>query len=71
MEGLVDTEKEIARLNKEFKELQKEIERAEKKLNNKGFIEKAPSDVVEKERLKLKEYEEMLQKVKKRLMLFN
>jgi valyl-tRNA synthetase len=71
MEGLVDTEKEIARLNKEFKELQKEIERAEKKLNNKGFIEKAPSDVVEKERSKLKEYEEMLQKVKKRLMLFN
>jgi valyl-tRNA synthetase len=70
MEGLVDTDKEIARLNKEYKELQKEIERSDKKLCNKGFIQKAPADVVQKERLKLKDYREMLEKVEKRLKLF-
>lgn len=70
MEGLVDADKEIARLNKEYKELQQEIERSDKKLSNKGFIQKAPADVVEKERLKLKDYREMLEKVEKRLKLF-
>ncbi len=70
MEGLVDADKEIARLNKEYKELQQEIERSDKKLSNKGFIQKAPADVVEKERLKLKDYREMLGKVEKRLKLF-
>jgi valyl-tRNA synthetase len=40
-----------------------EIERAEKKLANKGFVEKAPADVVEAERRKLDEYRQALDRL--------
>jgi valyl-tRNA synthetase len=40
-----------------------EIERAEKKLANKGFVEKAPADVVEAERRKLDEYRDALDRL--------
>ena len=50
---LVDIEKEIARLNKERDNLLKEIARAEGKLNNEGFLRKAPEALVQAERDKL------------------
>ena len=50
---LVDIEKEIARLNKERDNLLKEIARAEGKLNNEGFLRKAPETLVQAERDKL------------------
>jgi valyl-tRNA synthetase len=50
---LVDFEKEIARLNKELENLRKEIARAEGKLNNEGFISKAPAALVQQEKDKL------------------
>jgi valyl-tRNA synthetase len=60
---LVDISKELERLSKEKENLIKEIKRVEGKLNNKGFISKAPADVVEEERTKGEKYREMLQKV--------
>ena len=45
----------------------KEIKRAADKLNNQGFVAKAPADVVEKERAKQKEYEEKKAVVAERL----
>ena len=50
---LVDFAKEIARLQKEYENLQKEIARTEGKLNNQGFISKAPAALVQQEREKL------------------
>lgn len=50
---LVDFAKEIARLQKEADNLQKEIGRAEGKLNNPGFLSKAPAALVEQEKAKL------------------
>jgi valyl-tRNA synthetase len=50
---LVDFEKEIARLEKEHENLLKEIERAAGKLNNPGFIQKAPAQLIEQEKEKL------------------
>ena len=50
---LVDFEKEIARLNKELDGLNKEIARAEGKLNNQGFVSKAPAALVQQEKEKL------------------
>lgn len=69
MEGLVDVDTEIARLEKEEANLEKEIDRVNKKLSNKGFLEKAPKEVVEKEQQKQKDYQEMLQKVQQRLKI--
>src|SRR5699024_3281705 len=50
LEGLIDFEKEIARLEKELEKWNKEVALVEKKLSNKGFVEKAPAQVVEAEK---------------------
>lgn len=71
MAGLVDVDTEKERLMKEEKKLEKEIERVNKKLANLGFLEKAPKEVVEKERQKQKDYFEMIEKVKERLSLLS
>ncbi len=50
---LIDKEAELKRLEKELARLRSEVERAEKKLANPGFTDKAPEAVVQKEREKL------------------
>lgn len=65
--GLIDIEAEIARLEKEWKHLDAEVERVEKKLSNPGFVAKAPADVVEAERAKGLDYAEKKEKVQARL----
>jgi valyl-tRNA synthetase len=50
MAGLIDTEAEIARLNKEIAKLQGVLEGITKKLANEKFVANAPAEVVEKER---------------------
>ena len=67
MGELVDAEKEIARLTKEIAAMAKEIARAEGKLNNPGFVGKAPAHVVEAERGKLATNRTMLEALQKRL----
>ena len=49
----VDLEAAARRADAQRATLQKEIERAESKLANQGFVAKAPADVVEAEREKL------------------
>ena len=53
----------MERLNKEKEKLQNEIKRAEGKLNNKGFTDKAPDSLVQAERDKKVKFEEMLANV--------
>ena len=60
---LVDTEKEIARLTAELEKVNGEIARAEAKLNNKGFVEKAPKALIDGEKQKLVKYAEMKEKL--------
>ena len=67
LKGLIDVEKETARLNKEMATLDKEISRLEKKLGNQGFLVKAPAEVVAGEQEKLKGYQEKQDAVKARL----
>lgn len=50
MGELIDIEEEKARLNKELLSTEKEIEILSNKLNNSGFISKAPSNVVQSQR---------------------
>ena len=47
---LVDLEKEKARIQKELDKNRKELDKLETKLNNPGFVNKAPAQVVEAER---------------------
>ena len=56
----LDPEAVAARLQKRRQELRAEVERAERKLDNDGFIAKAPSEVVEEERGKLERYRDEL-----------
>jgi valyl-tRNA synthetase len=53
LRGLLDLDKEIARVEKEIGQALQEQSRLEGKLNNPGFIAKAPEEVVAKEREKL------------------
>ena len=48
MMELIDRDKELARLNKEKAGCEKEIASCEAKLNNEGFVGKAPEQVVQK-----------------------
>ena len=48
MEELVDKEAELARLNKELAATKKMLAQSEGKLNNQGFVAKAPEAVIEK-----------------------
>jgi valyl-tRNA synthetase len=53
LEGLIDTEKELANLTKEQADLSKYVATLEAKLNDKKFADKAPEKVVAAEREKL------------------
>ena len=57
MAGLIDKEAEIARLQKELDKHQKEIQRVEGKLGNPKFVDRAPADVVVKEKAKITEHQ--------------
>lgn len=63
MAGLIDKDAEITRLNKETEKLQKEVERVQGKLNNEKFVSKAPAEVVAKEKTRLTEMENTLEKL--------
>lgn len=67
LEGMIDIEETIARLEKELKKLDYEVERVEKKLSNPGFVQKAPAHIVEEEKRKGEEYREKREKVLSRL----
>ena len=67
LSDLVDPAKEKARLEKELKKLQSEVDRVTAKLNNQGFMAKAPAQMVEEERAKGRKYQEMLEVVQSQL----
>ncbi len=64
LEGLLDLEEERARLDRELATLGAERARAEAKLANPAFLEKAPAPVVAKARERLAEVDEALAKVR-------
>jgi valyl-tRNA synthetase len=64
LEGLLDLDEERARLDRELATLDAERTRAEAKLANPAFLEKAPAPVVAKARERLAEVDEALAKVR-------
>ncbi|WP_434154436.1 valine--tRNA ligase [Pseudomonas sp. JZ134] len=63
MAGLIDKAAELGRLDKEIQRLEGEVKRVGGKLNNAGFVDKAPAEVIAKERAKLAEAEQALAKL--------
>ena len=71
VDELVDKEKELARLEKERKACEKDIAMVEQKLSSQGFIEKAPQNVVEAERVKLEKHTERMEKIIESIAAFS
>lgn len=64
LSGLVNTEAELAKLNKELKTLEKDYNLYSGKLKNERYLEKASPEIIEKDRKKLEEVELQIAKVK-------
>jgi len=63
MAGVIDVDKELARLAKELDRLTAEQGRLTGKLSNDNFVARAPADVVDKERAKLADIETSISSV--------
>lgn len=64
---LFDSEQERGRIEKEIARAKEDVARFESKLSNRNFVERAPKEVVEKERLRLAEFKEKLGKLNEAL----
>ena len=64
---LIDKDKELARLNKELENVEKEIARGIGMLDNQNFISRAPAKLVDTEREKLKTNRELKVKLEKQI----
>lgn len=62
--GIIDKQAELARLEKELVKLEKEITRVQQKLGNSDYTAKAPAEVVAKERARLQELDEAIEKMR-------
>ncbi len=60
MAGLIDKEAELARLEREIQKIKNDLPRVEGKLSNPTFVDKAPQEVIEKEKAKLADLRSML-----------
>ncbi|HZK19068.1 MAG TPA: valine--tRNA ligase [Clostridia bacterium] len=50
LKGLIDFDQELSRLNKRLIGIEKDLDLVRKKMNNPNFLEKAPREIVEKEK---------------------
>ncbi|MBW2193242.1 MAG: valine--tRNA ligase, partial [Deltaproteobacteria bacterium] len=67
LEGIIDFSKESQRLEKEMNKLAKELTTVSKKLENAGFLSKAPNDVVEQVKTKHSRLQEKQQELQSNL----
>jgi len=67
LKGLIDIDKEIARLQKESQKIDTEVKRLNTLLANKEFTAKAPPDAVEKQKITQKELAEKRKLIEARI----
>ncbi|MBR3732202.1 MAG: hypothetical protein IKN25_06090, partial [Spirochaetales bacterium] len=60
LDGIVDKEKERARLEKEYAKVKADFDKTNAKLNNANFTAKAPAEIIEKEKAKLEEFQQKM-----------
>ena len=70
LDDIVDKDKEIARLEKEKAKVQKDIDFLSGKLNNQGFLAKAPEKLIEAEKAKLQKAQEKMAKIEQSMVAF-
>jgi len=71
LEGLISFDKERVRLQKEIDNITSYVVSVRRKLFSGGFVDNAPPDVIEKEREKLREAADNLEKLKAHLAVFS
>ena len=59
--GLIDKDAELQRLDKELAKLRKELDKTRNKLQNPKFVDRAPADVVAKEKDRMAEFESSIE----------
>ena len=67
MAGLIDVDKEIARLTRQRERLSSDLDKSSRKLSNENFIANAPQDVVDKERARTEELSGAIGKIDEQL----
>jgi valyl-tRNA synthetase len=70
LEGVIDLDREKERLRGEIQRLEGQHHGTVKKLENRSFVEKAPAEVVEREREKAASFREQLEKLQEKLRAF-
>jgi len=68
MESMVDLKTKSKRLHAEIDQVQAEVNRLEARLNNKDFLTKAPTAIIDKERQKLYSLSDKLERLKQQLI---
>ncbi|MDW8019547.1 MAG: valine--tRNA ligase, partial [Chloroherpetonaceae bacterium] len=67
LDGLIDFEKEKARLSKEIQKTENYVKQLEAKLSNEGFVSRAPKEIIDAEREKLSNAKATLAKLQENL----
>lgn len=67
LEGVIDINEYVSKLNNDLKKAEKEFEKVEKKLKNPKFIENAPDDVVKEVKGKAQDFEEKMKSIQNSL----
>jgi valyl-tRNA synthetase len=70
LKGLIDVEKEVARMNKELLALENELTRIDGKLSNAGFVAKAPAAVLEQQKSRRLEVTEKMTAIRGQIEYF-
>ncbi|PIE53971.1 MAG: valine--tRNA ligase [Dethiosulfovibrio peptidovorans] len=60
---LLDVDSEIQRLTQERDQVRRDLEKSRGKLSNPNFVERAPADVVEKERQRIDDFERRIRRI--------
>lgn len=68
LEGLIDSEKEATRIQKEIGNIESFIAGLEGRLNNEGFVSKAPKQVIDQQKESLNKKKAELEELKKQLI---
>ena len=67
VEGNIDVEKELVRLNKLLKKQEKSLSFLNSKMNNQAFLDRAPKELIEEKKKELEEITEIYNKTKERI----